>query len=176
MYQQGPPLRKIRLRTIGNHLQGRVEVLRGSKWGTICDDGWDINDAQVVCRELMLGDAMSAVTMGGMGIGSEDQPIWLSNVGCIGNESRIDACAHPPWGKHSCGHFEDAGVICSGPDSTRRCVTDCGPGYFKIDNSDKCGVCDTECLTCDKTSSSCLSCDGTTFLQGIKFMNAFGVL
>lgn len=42
----------------GNSLQGRVEVCytekltRVNKWGTVCEDQWDQDDAEVACRQL----------------------------------------------------------------------------------------------------------------------------
>ena len=42
----------IRLRGGATDSEGRVEICFNNHWGSICDNGWDISDATVVCKQL----------------------------------------------------------------------------------------------------------------------------
>ncbi|KAL9986101.1 hypothetical protein ACROYT_G000181 [Oculina patagonica] len=100
------------IRLVGSTpLAGRVEVFYGGQWGTICDHAWDMNDANVVCRQLGFPQASQANRGATHGQGSG--PIWMDDVACLGSESYIYECRHRGWGNNDCIHSQDASVQCS---------------------------------------------------------------
>ena len=96
----------------GGASYGRVEVYYNGLWGTVCDDDWDIKDANVVCRQLGFFRASGAPHGATYGQGSGTT--WMDNVGCQGGEASLLLCAHNGWGTENCGHSEDASVECEG--------------------------------------------------------------
>ena len=98
----------------GSHDSGRVEVYYNGTWGTVCEDGWDINDARVVCNQLGFSGAGTAFESEFHHFGKGTGPIWMDEVKCRGNESSLSSCFRNSWGDHDCSHDEDAGVRCEG--------------------------------------------------------------
>lgn len=96
---------------LGDH-EGLVEVFLNGEWGTICDDSWDINDGDVVCRQIGLGGAVAVPGTAYFGRGDLSSPIQLDEVACTGSEQNLGMCTFSDG--HDCTHSEDAGVRCTG--------------------------------------------------------------
>ena len=115
---------------------GRVEVCLSGHWGTVCDDGWDSNDATTVCRQLgynetgksqMLPITVSmsrrvsfvmtlerAIPTRRAYFGEGRGPIHISRAHCSSSHTRLTECKTNKTGINGCMHSEDAGVICKG--------------------------------------------------------------
>jgi len=94
---------------------GRVEVFHENKWGTVCDSGFNLKSASVLCRSLGYGSAESIAVRSGYGRGIGK--VWLSQLKCAGNELWLHECDHAGWGKtlHCGRHVGDVGVKCRVP-------------------------------------------------------------
>ncbi len=91
---------------------GRLEVYHNAVWGSVCDDQWDISDAQVVCRQLGCGAALRAD--GNSVFGAGEGVVWLNRVECRGNEIHLWDCPLSLKNHTDCSHKEHAGLTCAG--------------------------------------------------------------
>ena len=78
------------------------------QWGRVCADGWNLNNAEIVCRQLGFGPAIAAAFYE-QGSGQ----VWLDDVNCDGTELAIENCSHNGWGINNCDSEEDAVVECT---------------------------------------------------------------
>jgi len=95
---------------------GRVEILHGSVWGTVCDDymesaGTTVTQfAAVSCRQLGFTNAGTGLTAG---FADGIDPIWMDDVYCAGTEAGLASCPFNGWQIENCAHFEDMGLHCT---------------------------------------------------------------
>ncbi len=85
-------------------------MYHGNGWGTVCDDGFDDVDADVICRSLGFWTG-EARTDAFFGEGTGD--VVVRGLACTGDEASLYECQHRNQGDTwRCSHSEDAGVVC----------------------------------------------------------------
>uniref|UniRef100_A0A8C1Q1R2 SRCR domain-containing protein n=1 Tax=Cyprinus carpio TaxID=7962 RepID=A0A8C1Q1R2_CYPCA len=102
----------LRLSGGDGRCSGRLEVYHNAVWGSVCDDQWDISDAQVVCRQLGCGAALRAD--GNSDFGAGEGVVWMNRVECRGNEIHLWDCPLSLKNHTDCSHKEHAGLSCAG--------------------------------------------------------------
>ena len=90
--------------------EGRLLVLINGTYGSVCDDFFGFEEAQVACRQLNYTGAVRAAYFGEFGNGDASEPIYFDDVVCNGDENYLYECSYTTT--HNCVHFEDVGVIC----------------------------------------------------------------
>ncbi|XP_053387738.1 scavenger receptor cysteine-rich domain superfamily protein-like [Mercenaria mercenaria] len=120
---------EIRLVDGVTNTSGRVEVLHGGKWGTICSHGGFSNqDVQVICKMIGIQNP-NAFGYSNAYYGEGTVHMLLSRLACDGSESDITQCSSTEWAGPSdtrlesdfmyCSHSNDVGVNCEGKTKIR---------------------------------------------------------
>uniref|UniRef100_A0A8C8BI43 SRCR domain-containing protein n=1 Tax=Otus sunia TaxID=257818 RepID=A0A8C8BI43_9STRI len=91
---------------------GRVELLHGGTWGTLCDYLWDLPAANALCQLLDCGVAL--LIPGGQSFGKGNGSVWNGTFSCKKNGSHLRDCPVSGLGHDECPAGKDARVICSG--------------------------------------------------------------
>ena len=92
--------------------EGRVEMKLQGRWGTVTDDTWDMDDAEVVCQQLGCGSAAGAYLASRFR--SVEAPIMLAFIDCQGDEAALWDCKIRGWGPYKGPHDFDTAVVCQG--------------------------------------------------------------
>ena len=110
---------------------GHVELCLYGVWGSVCDGGWDIRDATVVCRQLGFQGGKPTVDLklhakrlshsDSIAVHSHQISSNISKhyvpieVNCDGNEGSLSECENEEINLYYCRlGYEDAGVVCNG--------------------------------------------------------------
>ena len=93
---------------------GRVQIYYNGQWGGVCDGGWGYKDGMVACRQLGYGGITAAVTGSKYGAAPDEEPLYLNNMRCSGQEPGLSYCTSDKVGVAYCPRSNMAGVICSG--------------------------------------------------------------
>ena len=109
----------IDIRLVGFNVghAGRIEILNKGVWGVVVQNKvgaiFGYTESKVACRELGYHDIQKVLTV-------QDFPqiespvhhkvIWLSEVACKGNESRLLECGHKPYTVNNV--YGTSGVLC----------------------------------------------------------------
>uniref|UniRef100_A0A8C7XQV8 SRCR domain-containing protein n=1 Tax=Oryzias sinensis TaxID=183150 RepID=A0A8C7XQV8_9TELE len=101
----------VRLENGSSRCSGRLEVKSNNLWSSVCEDDFDLLDAEVVCREL--GCGAPSVLQGAL-YGEAEAPILTREFLCEGHESVLLDCGSS-WRKtKACPPDKAVGLTCSG--------------------------------------------------------------
>ena len=130
--------------------EGRLEVSfsDGSVWGTVCDDGFNDNVADTICREMGFAHG-TMLHETNFHPGDFSQTILMDNIVCPNGAASFSGCTSE--GAHDCRHAEDVGLTCTISEP----ATSPSPAFSPTtsqsgcpSNSDECEtVCDTSGFT-----------------------------
>ncbi|XP_071886462.1 antigen WC1.1-like [Anas platyrhynchos] len=90
---------------------GSVEVYDRDQWKAVCHSHFGAKAAEVVCRELQCGTALSV--HGAAQLGEGASPVWDRELQCVGNESVLSFCPTVATRDQPCTHSNGTHVTCT---------------------------------------------------------------
>ncbi|KAM6942400.1 scavenger receptor cysteine-rich type 1 protein M130-like [Lycodopsis pacificus] len=81
-------------------------------WSSVCEEDFDQQDAEVVCREL--GCGAPSVLQGAL-YGEVEAPMWTKEFQCGGHESALLDCRSSGSDRNTCSPNKAVGLTCSEP-------------------------------------------------------------
>ncbi|XP_063348700.1 scavenger receptor cysteine-rich type 1 protein M130-like [Pelmatolapia mariae] len=106
----------VRLLNGSSLCSGRLQVKSNQRWSSVCEADFDLQDAEVVCRELGCGPP--SLLQGAL-YGEVEAPVWSREFQCGGHESALLDCRSSGSARSSCSPGKAAGLTCSEPDEVR---------------------------------------------------------
>ncbi len=85
-----------------------LEAYSQGEWRGVCDDSFDIKDAQVACKQLGYCSVSSFST----NAYAKSNRFWLDDLACTGDESTLSACPNAGLGVEDCGTSEHVKLKC----------------------------------------------------------------
>ena len=108
-----PAYSEVQLMSNGtSQCEGQVKMNTSGRWRALCASHWSLANANVVCRQLGCGVAIST-PRGPHFVEGSDQ-ISTVRFHCLGAESFLWSCPVTALGGPDCSHGNTASVICSG--------------------------------------------------------------
>ncbi|XP_038071403.1 uncharacterized protein LOC119740235 isoform X2 [Patiria miniata] len=109
----------IRLSNGTSPSEGLLEVFYNNEWGTVCDEGWDFEDSEVVCRQLGYNRTKFAISVElSHYVGFDSfRSVMFTNVDCEGTEESLFDCPKSDWyvddfSSACTSHLNDVIVAC----------------------------------------------------------------
>ncbi|XP_033123680.1 deleted in malignant brain tumors 1 protein-like [Anneissia japonica] len=89
---------------------GLLGIMYRGLWGSVCKDGFDMNDANVACKQLGFQWAIDFKV--GYRISSSCWS-WISDLECNGTESNLLHCGHEGLYEQGCDAYDAVSIACS---------------------------------------------------------------
>jgi len=97
--------------------EGRLQVKFGEEWGSVCDFGWTLESAALVCQQMgfVLNPEDWKLQRNEVPRAGNTEPIFMSNVRCKKLDMDIRKCKAAEKMEdfiNSCSHEQDVGLRC----------------------------------------------------------------